>query len=366
MVDILSNYFKNISKNKMKSFKNRKNSSLLSTDLSEYGLLLYKNNMLSFTPNKDYSIIGKINFDDKFPKIKYSPFHIKPVGYNRKLEKNNSNDNAISIEINDEHNELQKKVDSENQINNKNRIKNIKLIKNNEEKKEKMMTTIIDKKTERIKESGKNKNMKRNFTNINLPINHYTLDPMNYIQMNLLEKPHDSNLYHSYKVQINALGKEKYRRALLDGVNVYNKNYLKYKNLKWPTGYEVKNEEKKHTSKKIHTMLDELTPPKLIFNIFNNNYKRNKKLIKNIKSFSTDNTLKKSKNKRIDNLRLKLNEINNNESDKIMHFINKNYNRLSFDKKMNLFLLKAKKTSNYIFQKTDLYHRINKMFFESK
>lgn len=372
MVDILSKYFKNLSRNKMKSFKNNKNSSLSSSDLSEHGLFLYKDNMLSFTPHLDYSIIGNINFDNKFPKIKYSPFHLKPSFNNRnnyinnKLKKNKSNDNFISIKINDEEYSPQKD-NNKSHMKNKTIIKNLKILKKNEDKdEEKKMNTIMGKIIGRNDKSRKKTIIKRNFTFTDLACKQFTLDPMNYIQWNFLENPHDSNLFNSYKLQIKALGKVKYRRSLLDGVNIYNKNYLKYKNLKWPTGYDIKNEEKKTTNKIINTMLDDLTPPSFIFNDFYYNYKKNKKMLKEIKSFSTDNTLKKSRNKRIDNLRLKLNEITNNESDNIGRFINKNYNCLSFDKKMNLFLLKAQKTSNYIFKKTNLYHMINKMIFETK
>ena len=152
MVDILSKYFKNLSKDKMKSLKNNKNSSLSSNDLSEHGLFLYKDNILSFNPHLDYSIIGNINFDNKFPKIKYSPFHIKP-SYNKrndyinnKLKKNKSNDNFISITINDEQYSPQKDNNNKSHMNNKTRINNLKTIKKNEDKKEeKKVNTIMGK-----------------------------------------------------------------------------------------------------------------------------------------------------------------------------------------------------------------------------
>ena len=101
---------------------------------------------------------------------------------------------------------------------------------------------------------------------------------------------------------------------------------------------------------------------KLIFNLHNNNYKKNKKIVKNAFSFDTKD--KKLKN-RIDNLNLRLNSISKNDIEKISNYIEKNKNYISFDKKIELFLLRAQKTSNYINSRAEEYNRINQIIFNS-
>ena len=375
MSDILSNYFKNLMKQKIKSLNHNKQSTKLSHDLSNYGILLSKNNILSFTPKKSFSTVGKINFDNKYPKIYYPNFNSDESNSKYNIQKIKSNDNNIMIKINDEFPSTSKdNVENQNIINNKNNNSpnNDKYItkKKNDylfEQKENKINLIIDNLMKRKSKHIKKKHyIKRTFSYNDISLKQSTIDPMYYIRMNLSENPHNSDLYQSYKMQINTLGQEKFRKLLLDGINIYRNKIIKYRNLKWSMGYDINNEDNKINNKKINMMLDDQKSPKFIFNIFNNNYKKKKKIIKNIKSFSSDKEINSSKDNRIDNLHLKLNAIKKNDIDKLGNYLTKNYKYLSFDKKLDLILLKSKKTSNYINKKTNLYHRINKIIFQSQ
>ena len=362
MSDILSNYFKNLMKQKIKSLNPNKQSSTLSHDLSDYGLLLSRNNILSFTPKKSFSTISKINFDNKYPKINYPYFNSDKSNSKHNIQKIKSNDNNIIIKINGEFPSTTKdNVENQNIINNKNNNSpnNDKYItkKKNDylfEQKENNIDLIIGNLMKRKSIYTKKKhNIKRAFSYNDISLKQSTIDPMYYIRMNLSENPHNSDLYQSYKIQINTLGQEKFRKMLLDGINIYRNKIIKYKNLKWSTGHDINNEDNKINNKKINMMLNSEKSPKFIFNIFNNNYKKNKKILKNIKSFSSEKKIISSNNNRIDNLHLKLNAIKNNDIDKIGNYLTKNYKYLSFDKKLDLILLKSKKTSNYIYKSSN-------------
>ena len=62
MSDILKEYFDNFSRYKNRAFKsNKKKNHILSQDLSNYGIFVSENNILTFTPVKNFSVMRKYN-----------------------------------------------------------------------------------------------------------------------------------------------------------------------------------------------------------------------------------------------------------------------------------------------------------------
>ena len=427
MSDILKEYFDNFSKYKNRTFKsNKKKKPILSQDLSNYGLFISANNILTFTPRKSFSVMRKYNskknklFKGKF----FSSLSEKNSNkYNiTKIIPDNDNDNneIISEKIKNQNILLNKnRLKLENYIRQKNsllpnyknslnylkknnifnykqnlseninniknsimipyikNIKNLKDIKNRkdkdynnkksilkkkkEEEEDKEIDLIIEKlmrKKNRIRQCSDHKS-EMSFSNF--PPKESTINPMNYIQQNLLENPHKPNLYKSYKEQLDALGNKNYRKLLLEGINAYNLDIVQYKNLKGPTGL-LKNDNKNIIQNKINDMFR--TQKKFSFN---KDIKHKKiKMVKNIKTFSFESkTNNNFNNKRIDNINMRLNALNVNDLEKLNKYIVDNNKFLSFDRKLDLFLLSAQKTSNYINKRSEEYNKINNIIFEA-
>ncbi len=427
MSDILKEYFDNFSKYKNRTFKsNKKKKPILSQDLSNYGLFISENNILTFTPRKSFSVMRKYNskknklFKGKF----FSSLSEKNSNkYNiTKIIPDNDNDNneIISEKIKNQNILLNKnRLKLENYIRQKNsllpnyknslnylkknnifnykqnlseninniknsimipyikNIKNLKDIKNRkdkdynnkksilkkkkEEEEDKEIDLIIEKlmrKKNRIRQCSDHKS-EMSFSNF--PPKESTINPMNYIQQNLLENPHKPNLYKSYKEQLDALGNKNYRKLLLEGINAYNLDIVQYKNLKGPTGL-LKNDNKNIIQNKINDMFR--TQKKFSFN---KDIKHKKiKMVKNIKTFSFESkTNNNFNNKRIDNINMRLNALNVNDLEKLNKYIVDNNKFLSFDRKLDLFLLSAQKTSNYINKRSEEYNKINNIIFEA-
>ena len=381
MSDILSNYFNSLSQLKLKSLRKSKQNSTLSHDLSEYGLSLSENNILTFTPQKSFSTISKkniklnnkknnenikIEINEEIPISPKKDINIKyqNIINNNKLKLKNILNKKIflpkKIIFKEKSKYLQNNTNNINIKNNLN-IPKIKKIKNEEE--EKKINLYID---DLLKNKlNKNQIFKKNsFEGLLNTKKQSSINPMKYIQMNLSEDPYTPNIYKSYKLQVKLIGNEKYRNLLLDDINYYNNHYFKYKNLKAHIVYSDKDDEnKKEINKNIKEMIKDRNKSKLLFNIYKNNFKRKKKLFRNYNSFSLENKL--PENKRIDNLNLRLNSVKKNYIDKINKYIENNRNFLSFDQKLNLLLLGIKKTSKYIKKRTEEYEKINKIIFES-
>jgi len=426
MSDILKEYFDNFSRYNNRTFKsNKKKKPILSQDLSNYGLFVSENNILTFTPRKSFSVMRKYNskknklFKGKF----FSSFSEKNSNkYNiTKIIPDNDNDNneIISEKIKNQNILLNKnKLKLENYIRQKNsllpnyknslnylkknnifnykqnlseninniknsimipyikNIKNLKDIKNKKDKDYNNKKSILKKKKEEedkeidliIEKLMRKKNRIRQCSDhksemsfSNFPPKESTINPMNYIQQNLLENPHKPNLYKSYKEQLDALGNKNYRKLLLEGINAYNLDIVQYKNLKGPTGL-LKNDNKNIIQNKINDMFR--TQKKFSFK---KDIKHKKiKMVKNIKTFSFESkTNNNFNNKRIDNINMRLNALNVNDLEKLNKYIVDNNKFLSFDRKLDLFLLSAQKTSNYINKRSEEYNKINNIIFEA-
>lgn len=420
MSDILTQYFENITRQEMKSLKMYKQSSTLSQDLSEYRLFLSQNNILTFTPHKSLSFIRKANSkNNKYSNINFpSFFSEKTSKYN--IPKIQKKDKNIIVEINEEkpfssdengckqnniyanNNKLKIKKD----INNRNTVlenykKNLKFLKKNmifkekssliqnsfdiknnlnapniksikkeikikNEEEEKKIETILKNLMKSEKKKKVNVNKKKSFPFSYYSTIHPTISPMKYIKMNFSENPHKINKFKSYNIQIKAIGNLKYRNFLLDGINFFKNNFVKYKNLKPTIVYNSKYEEnQKENNKQINEMIQNTKQTRFIFNLINNNIKKKKKLSRNIDSFSFEKENKTTGYKRIDNLNSRLISISKKEIDDLNKYVEKNKHLFSFDKKINLILLKAQKTSKYINKKAEEYDKINKKIFEA-
>ena len=426
MSDILKEYFDNFSRYKNRAFKsNKKKNPILSQDLSNYGIFISENNILTFTPVKNFSVMRKYNskknklFKGNFfsslsekNSNKYNITKIIPDNDNENNEisgkiKNQNiflNGNKLKLEnyirqkntllpnYKNSLNYLKKnnifnynKNLSENINNIKNNImipylkniKNLKDIKNRKNNNNDNKKSILKKKKEEedkeidliIEKLMRKKNRlrqcseyKSEFSFSNFPPKESTINPMNYIQQNLLENPNEPNLYKSYKEQLDALGNKNYRKLLLEGINAYNLDIAQYKNLKGPTGL-VKKENKNIIQNKINDMFR--TQKKFSFNK-DIKHKKNK-IAKNIKTFSFESKTNNNNfdNKRIVNINLRLNAHNVNDIEKLNKFIDDNNKFLSFDRKLDLFLLSAQKTSNYINKRSEEYNKINNIIFEA-
>ena len=392
MSDILSQYFKNISKQKLRSFS-RQNSTL-SGDLSEYGLSLSDSNMLAFTPHKvkkgsklilpnclsenstkkstllkmpnnDNNIFVQINEDNCFKPIIKKENKKKKVKFKNHL--NNRNNLLLIYKNNLNYKLTNNTIKQKNDYNIKNNDKdknsslNISGINNKKNKlnsKDKEKINLIIQDLMKMQKKRRNLYKKKTFSISDLIQKPSTINPMKYIRLNFSEYPHKLSKFKSHKIQIKALGNLKYRNIILDEIKFYKDNHEKYNYL---NNIAKENEDIKSINKKIKEMLEDKKFNNAFKNLNANSYKKNK-ILKNNFTFSFDSK-DMEKNKRIDNLNLRLNAISKNDINNLNNYIEKNRKYFSFDKKIELFLLRANKTSNYIKKKTEEYDRINKVIF---
>lgn len=381
MSDILSYYFDNVSKHKMKSLKNIKQNSTLSHELKKYGLSLSENNILTFTPQKSFSFRTKNKNKalNKNIKIEINEEMNIPHKNNLNVEYQNIiNNNKLNLKhIHSKNNLLpinhflrEKGAIQQNSINIR-EIKNIlnipkpKNIQKEEEKKIKLYIDDLMENRINNKKIYKKKSFKCLF---NSP-KQSAINPVKYIEFNLSENPHKPSIFKSYKLQVKLMGNEKYRNLLLDDINYYNNNYSKFKNIKTNKLYDDKNKNKEEINKNIKEMLKDKIKSKnkslFLFKKSNHNSKKKKKLFRNFYSFSFDSNYKLSENKRSVNYNSGFNLVSKNDINKINKYIETNRKKLSFDEKINLLLLRVKKTSNFIKKRTEEYERINKIIFKS-
>ena len=220
--------------------------------------------------------------------------------------------------------------------------------------------------------------------NHNFNINN-CIDPMTYIKFNLTNYPKNNNLFKSFDTQLIIFGNQKYRNDLLDGVNVYKNNCVKYEDLRGPIGFDKNQINEIKRNEIIKNMKMNYTPKKgLIFSNrlykkkyrkkyefeFDNNYKRIQNFLnKNIDKYETQ--IKFDKGKRvttnIDKNDIKtLKKIDSNaelikDKEEIIKF---SHRFLSFDDKINKMLKKTRNTTNYLFKRAQHHHKIKKKIDE--
>ena len=210
------------------------------------------------------------------------------------------------------------------------------------------------------------------------------IDPMTYIKYNFSNEPNNINVFKSFDIQMMIMGNDRYRNNLLNGVNVYKNNFIKYENLKGPVGFDKNKIEEKKRNEVINKMKIENLDKDKFFNfsnrlyirkynknpfdfVYDDGYKNLKKLLyKNIEKYDKQIKIEKGKKvvvnvdkkdiktlKRVDSDA----ELVINDKDEMIKFSNK---FLSFDSKINKMLLKTNNTTNFLFKRAQEHHKIKR------
>ena len=210
------------------------------------------------------------------------------------------------------------------------------------------------------------------------------IDPMTYIKYNFSNEPNNTNIFKSFDIQMMIMGNDRYRNNLLDGVNIYKNNFIKYENLKGPIGFDKNKIEEKKRNEVLNQMkIDNLGKDK-VFNfsnrlykrkynkkifdfVYDDNYKNLKKLLyKNIEKYDKQTKVVKGKKVvvNVDKNDIKtLKKVDSdaefviNDKDEMIKFSNK---FLSFDNKINKMLLKTNNTTNFLFKRAQEHRKIKK------
>ena len=291
-----------------------------------------------------------------------------------------------NIEIN-----IKKNIQSEYEMDGKIKKFNGKLrMEENNKKAEKIVNELLSLSTKRDiknyyikKDLENNKKEEFNPNNIFFDESYQVIDPMSYIKYNLIANPKKSGIFKSLDTQLMIFGSEKYRNNLLDGVNDYKSNVLKYTELKGPAGYDknrIEEKKRKNIIKKMNNNFLEkrgmvftsqnfkkIKNKKKIFHFeYDENYKNLKKLFnKDIDRYENEiakNILKKKNLKSVTKKDIKI--MNNLDSDAeliirgnddIIKFSKK---FLSFDEKLKKLYNKTLETTGYLFKRTKQYQKI--------
>ena len=230
----------------------------------------------------------------------------------------------------------------------------------------------IKKDLEKFKTQEKNKNKE-------IPV----VDPMSYIKYNLVTNPKKRDLFKSFDVQLSIMGNEKYRNNLIDGVNEYKNNVVKFEELRGPTGFDknrVEETKRRNVIKKMNKNFKEKRgmiftqqtfklKNKIKKNMFNfdydEDYKKLKKLMnKGIERYERNMNKKRSKKNilSVDKKDIKMMNNLDNEAEYMireMGDIVKFSNRfVSFEEKLNKLVSKTINTTGYLFKRTKEYQKI--------
>ena len=211
---------------------------------------------------------------------------------------------------------------------------------------------------------------------------HDTINPMSYIKLNFKNEPTNNNLFSSYDTQLMVMGNQKYRNDLLEGVNEYKNNWVKYEDLKGPIGFDKNKINEKKRNEIIKKMENNFSKRRgLIFSKrlykgkgikmsiyeFDENYKDMKNLLyKNLDKYETN--IKFENGKRVP-IKVDKNDINilkkiNEDAEFLIEdkdeMIKYSHRFLSFDEKINKLLSKTKSTTEYLSHRADEHSNITK------
>ena len=218
--------------------------------------------------------------------------------------------------------------------------------------------------------------------NFNFNINK-CINPMTYIKFNLANEPKNNNLFKSFDTQIMIMGNQKYRNDLLDGVNMYKNQVVKYEDLRGPIGYDKNQIEEKKRNEIIKKMkMNYVGNRGLIFSNrlykkkfnkkyfdfeFDDNYKNVKKLLyKNIEKYEKQIKFNKGKKVPVDMDKKDINILKkiDSEAEFVIHDKNEmikfTHKFLSFDNKVDKLLSKTRHTTDYLFKRAQEHHQIKK------
>ena len=207
-----------------------------------------------------------------------------------------------------------------------------------------------------------------------------TISPMTYIKFNLKNEPKNNSLFKSYDTQILIMGNKKYRNELLDGINIYKDNCLKYQDLRGPIGFDKNNINEKRRSQNIKKMkMNFIGERGLLFSNrlykkklnklkdydFDDNYKNMKVLLfKNLDKYEKQIKIVNGKKETVNidpndiNILKKFDDYAEyiiQDKDEMIKFSHK---FLSFDEKSDKILSKIRNTSNYLSKRAQENHKI--------
>ena len=217
------------------------------------------------------------------------------------------------------------------------------------------------------------------------------IDPMTYIKYNFSNEPNNINIFKSFDIQMMIMGTDRYRTNLLDGVNVYKNNFIKYESLKGPIGFDKNKIEEKKRDEVINQMKKDNLDKDKVFNFSNRLYnKKNKKnnkkhfdfiyddnyinlkklLYKNIEKYDKQTKVEKGKKIAVTVDKKDIKTLKNvdsdaefviNDKDEMIKFSNK---FLSFDNKINRMLSKTNNTTHFLSKRAQEHHKIKKKIVE--
>ena len=264
--------------------------------------------------------------------------------YDEKIQKNQNQNQILGnvikkFEHQIENNIKKRKNKSAKQIENINRNINTKII---DEKVNLIIKELLSKENQRYKIKEDNS---RNIYPLNKEI-----APMKYIEYNMQNEPNNPKLYKSYYKQIKFLTDKKIRSFLIEGINDYNENLKKYRELNFEFFSRNNDNRRKFYQKKIKdiilkdkhkenksTKYTNLKYGDLIYNSEREKFKNNY-----IKAYN-EKSLNKSKN-------VYFKYISNNEIKKM----------ISLDDKMKLAYSNSKNLTKYM--KKDTVKKFRKKF----
>ena len=379
--DILSNYYSNFLNNRVQplSFSPQRTYSKLNNNLLRYGILLSEANILKLNHPKNKQI--KVINLKKYNSVKKSTSSLKNTTTNQNSPTNTINISETNYTMTEKNtnksrnntiNHSRKKMSYRINNNSFNKLKtntisffplnknlnsksqtknNLNYNINNNIEAEKIVNELMSLKNEKeilnyyknLKEFRSQQNLCEKINNkkrekylISGSIASSTINPMKYIKYNLTKYPYDTNKYLSFDDQVQILGGVKNRNNLLDGINDYELNIANYVRLKGPTGQDIKNNEKKFQSEKMHNIICCDIDKKFYFNKEKNFYKKhqNKKRMISLGGGNYKNIEKFFRSFKEEN----------DDIDKKDEFIRKHKNFISFDYRLNYAFMRTKKT----------------------
>ena len=237
-------------------------------------------------------------------------------------------------------------------INNKDQDINSKIIKN---KVNKIIKNLLTNKSPKLISNSTTKNL--------YPLN-LSIDPMKYIELNMINEPNNKNIFKSYDKQVKYFIDKKVRNYLIEGVNDYKENIQKYNKIYFDHFSINNNFERKINQNKIKKIL-------LREKYYDINKSKNKNKSHNISYNSFKLNYEKFKNDYIKEYReRKGNIINNDDNNKGMinndkkyfRFFNNNnfYKMMSIDGKLKEYYISAKNVTKNM--KSDILKKLRRKY----
>ena len=217
----------------------------------------------------------------------------------------------------------------------------------------------------------------KNNNNQNCNINR-SIDPMTYIKFNFSNYPKNNALFKSFDSQVMIMGNKKYRNDLVDGVNLYKNNIVKYKDLRGPIGFD----KNRINEKKRNEIIKKMKKSYIKGNGFNfsnrlykqkynkksnyefdDNYKKIEKfLYKDIDKYEAQLYL--TNGKKVDKKDINILKKMSDDAEYIIHdkeeMVKFSNRFLSFNERINKLLSKTTNTTNYLCQRAKEHHKIKK------